>query len=320
MQNVTVVIPNFNGKAYLRDCLESLRSQSLGKVPVIVVDNGSGDGSPEEVQAHFPEVQLIRLNRNYGFSRAVNEGIRLAGTKYVVLLNNDIRADQDFLKNLMSRMESDPRIFSCQARMMQMNKPELVDDAGDFYCALGWAFARGKNRTAEAYMRDGAVFSACAGAAIYRRKVFDEIGFFDEAHFAYLEDVDVGYRARICGWKNWYEPEAVVYHKGSASSGSRYNAFKVSHASRNSIYLVYKNMARWQILINLPFLLAGCLVKFLFFLPKGLGHIYLKGLWQGILLARQGEKFQRVPENFDNCCRIQLELWGNLFRILRKNK
>ena len=94
------------------------------------------------------------------------------------------------------------------------------------------------------------IFSACGGAVLYRREVFDQIGLFDEAHFAYLEDVDVGYRAQICGYENWYEPQAVVYHKGSAATGSRHNTFKVSHASRNNIYLIYKNMARWQILIN----------------------------------------------------------------------
>ena len=126
--------------------------------------------------------------------------------------------------------------------------------------------------------------------------------------------------AKICGYENWYEPASIVYHKGSAATGSRYNAFKVAHASRNNIYLIYKNMARWQILINLPLLFLGCVVKFLYFLPKKLGHIYLKGIWQGILLSRKGEKFDRVPENFDRCWKIQLFLWRNMIDLVLKRK
>ena len=132
--------------------------------------------------------------------------------------------------------------------------------------------------------------------------------------------MDIGYRAKIAGYENWFVPEAVVYHKGSATSGSRYNKFKVFHSSRNNIYLIYKNMSRWQILINLPFLAAGCLIKLMFFTLKGFGLTYLNGLWKGILMARNGKKVPFLPANFDNCCKIQIELWANMGRILRKNK
>ena len=254
MNKVTIVIPNWNGKEYLRKCLDSLMSQSIGQVPVIVVDNGSEDGSPELVKEEYPWVQLICMDQNYGFCKAVNTGIQAAETKYVILLNNDIVADRDFVKYLLLRAEENPRLFSCQSKMLQMDHPDHIDNAGDEYCALGWAYTRGKDAKAERFNRAEQIFSACGGAVLYRKKVFNEIGLFDEAHFAYLEDVDVGYRAKICGYENWYEPASIVYHKGSAATGSRHNAFKVAHASRNNIYLIYKNMARWQILINLPFL------------------------------------------------------------------
>ena len=320
MQKVTIVIPNWNGMKYIRQCLDSLQEQSVGQVPVIVVDNGSTDGSRECVRDEYPWVQLISMDQNYGFCRAVNEGIKASQSKYVILLNNDIRADKEFVKALLLRAEKNEHLFSCQAKMLQMDRTDYIDNAGDQYCALGWAYTRGKDCPADMFTRAEQIFSACGGAVLYRKSVFEQIGMFDEAHFAYLEDVDIGYRAQICGYENWYEPEAVVYHKGSAATGSRHNAFKVSHASRNNIYLIYKNMARWQILINLPFLFAGCLVKFLYFIPKKLGHIYLKGLWQGVLLCRKGEKFAYVPENFDRCCKIQLILWRNMVQILRKNK
>ena len=316
----SVVIPNLNGKAYMEKCLDSLGKQSVGEVPVIVVDNGSTDGSRELIAEKYPGVRLIALDRNYGFCRAVNEGIKAADTEYVILLNNDIEADPGLVKYLTERMDSSGNIFSCQAKMLQMDHPDRIDSAGDEYCALGWAFSMGKGQPASRFSEPRKIFSACGGAAVYRSSMLKETGLFDEAHFAYLEDVDIGYRAQILGYENWFEPKAVVYHKGSAASGSRYNAFKVSHASRNNLYLLYKNMARWQFLINLPLILAGCLIKFVFFIPKGLAHIYLKGLWDGVLLARQGERFDRIPENFDNCCRIQLRLWGGLWKLLRKNK
>lgn len=319
MHEVTVVIPNLNGKSYIRACLDSLRTQTIGELPVIVVDNSSTDGSCEIIEEEYPEVKLIRLDQNYGFCKAVNVGIQKAKTDYVILLNNDMTTASDFAEKLLAAIRQDEKRFSCQALLLQMDHPDLVDDAGDYYCALGWAMARGKGQKAENYTKQERIFAACGGAAIYRRSVFREIGYFDEAHFAYLEDIDLGYRANICGYENWIEPASVVYHKGSAASGSRYNAFKVAHSSRNSVYLVYKNMARWQILINLPFLFAGYLVKLLFFIPKGLGFTYLKGLWKGILLARQGDKFNRIPENFDRCWGIQVQLWYNILRIIWKN-
>jgi GT2 family glycosyltransferase len=127
-----------------------------------------------------------------------------------------------------------------------MYDPTRLDDAGDYYCALGWAFARGKGESSELYDREETVFACCGAAAIYRRDVLEKIGLFDERHFAYLEDMDIGYRAQIHGYVNRYIPSAVVYHAGSGTSGSRHNAFKVRLSARNSVWLVRKNMPLWQ--------------------------------------------------------------------------
>lgn len=318
MQKVSVIIPNYNGEQYLRGCLDGLLGQTACGIQVIVVDNGSGDGSIRILQEEYPQVRLLALDANYGFCRAVNEGIRAAETEYVILLNNDVRVAPDFVKTLTAAMEKDPQLFSCQAKMIQMDRPELIDNAGDFYTALGWAVTRGRDRALESYEKPGMIFSACAGAAIYRRALFEEIGYFDEAHFAYLEDVDIGYRARIAGYCNAYEPAAVVWHKGSAVTGSRHNSFKVKSAARNNLYLIYKNMPHWQILINFPLLLCGWLIKGAFFSLKGLGGAYFSGLWQGIRLAAKGRKTAFLAENFDHCCRIQLELWKNLCLLFCK--
>ena len=189
----TVVIPNYNGRNYLQDCLTSLLEGS--EVPaIIVVDNGSADESAAMVKEKFPMVKLIALPENRGFSAAVNIGIHETGTEYIFLLNNDTVVLKDTIEELEAAMERHPKAFSVAAKMLQMKNPELIDSAGDFYCALGWAFARGKDRKTEAFSKETSVFSACAGAALYRKAVFEKIGDFDENHFAYLEDIDVASR------------------------------------------------------------------------------------------------------------------------------
>ncbi|MBQ9549211.1 MAG: glycosyltransferase family 2 protein [Lachnospiraceae bacterium] len=314
MNEVTVIIPNYRGEKFIADCLSSLFSQSVKDFDIIVVDNASGDGSTDIIKKDFPSVGLIVLDDNYGFSRAVNEGLKASGTPFVILLNNDTRADKYFVEKLLLAIKEDERIFSVSSKMLQMAAPGRIDGAGDLYSAFGWAFARGKDRRADAFSKRCDVFAACGGAAIYRRSILDEIGWFDEFHFAYLEDVDIGYRARIMGYRNTYEPEALVYHYGSGVSGSRYNDFKVRLSARNNMYIIMKNMPTPQIILNLPFLLTGFGLKALFFIFKGYGRAYLSGIKRGYLLCREGRKFPYSPENFGNYARIQLELILNMFR------
>jgi GT2 family glycosyltransferase len=315
-----VVIPNFNGAAYIRGCLDSLRAQEGIALKIIVVDNGSEDGSAGIIEKEYPEVQLIRLETNRGFCGAVNEGIRAAGSfRYIILLNNDTKADPLFAKRLYDAAEKDERIFSCQARMLSMKDSGIIDDAGDFYCALGWAFSRGKGKhDGKRFRKSSDVFFTCAGAAIYRKKIFDQIGLFDENHFAYLEDTDLGWRARIEGYRNVYEPEASVLHIGSAASGSIYNLFKVRNSSRNSVYLIAKNMPVLQLILNLPLLIPGFLIKWVFFILKGYGREYALGIGKGFRLSRKGRQEGRKvvfrAENLKNYFVIQLELWINIFR------
>mgnify|MGYP003200237087 CR=1 FL=1 len=140
----------------------------------------------------------------------MNLGIREARSSYVILLNNDTRVEAGFVKGLYDAIRKDEKIFSVSAKMLMWDKPELLDDAGDRYCVLGWAYSRGKGRPAVDYDKNVSIFSACGGAAIYRRQVFEEIGYFDEEHFAYLEDLDIGYRARIYGYENRRHPFCIT--------------------------------------------------------------------------------------------------------------
>ncbi len=314
----TIVIPNFNGINYIENCLASLADEPAW---VIVVDNGSTDGSRQLVQEKFPGARMIALEKNSGFCTAVNRGMEASDTAYVILLNNDTTVRPGFVRALEAALEKDARVFSGAAKMVNMRRPELIDDAGDYYCALGWAFAAGKDKPAQRYNRQREIFSACGGACIYRRSILGETGMLDENHFAYLEDVDLGYRAKLFGYRNLYVPEAVVYHAGSASTGSRYNAFKAELTAANSVYVVYKNMPPAQILINLPFLLVGFVLKLLFYCRKGLGGSWWKGTRKGIRLccSLQGKK-RRVPFSRKRLAAylvIQWELWRNIWYKIR---
>ena len=319
MVRTTVVIPNYKGIDYIGGCLRSLYEGSV-PVDVILVDNHSADGSLKLVRQDFPQVKIVAFSENKGFPAAVNAEIRVAETEYVLLLNNDTAADTKLVEQLENALDAHPEAFSVSAKMLQMKNPEKLDGAGDFYCAFGWAFARGKDRTADRLRDPDRVFSACGGCALYRRSLFSRIGLFDENHFAYLEDIDIGYRANIYGYPNRYEPKAVVYHAGSAASGSKHNAFKVTLSAKNSIYLIYKNMPVLQIIINLPFLAAGYLVKAAFFSLKGLGKDYLKGLSEGFMLSCSKEgKARKVSfkwKNLKNYFWIQIQLWVNICRLL----
>lgn len=316
MIETSIIIPNYNGADYIAACIDSLKRQTYGNFEIIVVDNCSKDGSADAVERDYPEVRLKRLDQNYGFSRAVNEGLRLSKAPFALLLNSDIEADVHFVESLVNAIKQDEKIFSVASKMIQMKDREKLDGAGDLYSALGWAYARGKGRSAAGYNKPCRVFSACGGAAIYRRSILDEIGWFDEFHFAYLEDADIGYRARIMGYRNVYCPDAKVYHAGSAVTGSRYNDFKVRISARNNMYLIMKNMPVLQIILNLPFLLLGFTIKALFFIILGYGRPYLSGLKRGYILCRQARKFPYSSRNLKNYLIIQLELWINLFRRL----
>ncbi len=298
MTEITVVIPNYKGIRFIRDCLTALYAQDPGTpdYEVVVVDNASGDGSVELIRREFPQVKLICLQENTGFCHAVNVGIQESSAPYVVLLNNDTKVFSDFLLRLYETARKDPKIFSVSAAMRMWDAPDRMDDAGDQYCILGWAFARGKGKPFAKYSERKTVFSACGGAALYKRGILEKIGLFDERHFAYLEDLDLGYRARIHGYENVYEPAAGVIHYGSASTGSRYNEWKTRRAAANSVYVIAKNMPLLQILLNFPFLMAGFLIKYLFFVKKKMGRLYLQGLMDGLRMsaAREGRSKKTV--------------------------
>lgn len=306
LKKVTIIIPNYNGLKFMEPCMKALETQSDKNFELLVVDNGSTDGSVEWLKER--NIPSIFLEENTGFSGAVNVGIKASKTPYVILLNNDTEPEPDYVRELVRTMDSSKRIFSASSKMIQLYQKDLMDDAGDMYSVLGWAYQRGVGQSIKGYKKPRNVFAACAGAAIYRREVFDEIGGFDEAHFAYLEDIDVGYRAKIYGYDNVYCPSAVVYHVGSGTSGSKYNSFKVKLAARNNIYLNYKNMPFLQLLMNLFPIMIGICVKYMFFKKIGFESDYVEGLKEGLKTAHTTKKVRFQMSRLKNYVKIEGEL------------
>ncbi|MEQ2836501.1 glycosyltransferase family 2 protein [Dorea formicigenerans] len=314
---VTIVIPNYNGKHFMEPCLSSLSKQTYKNFHILVVDNASSDGSIEYMEENYPDIELIKLQKNYGFSKAVNIGIQHSRTPYVILLNNDTTVDTRYVEEMVKAIEKSPKIFSVSSKMIQMYHPELIDSAGDLYTLLGWGVCRGCGRPVSNYTKYDEIFTACAGAAIYRRSVFDEIGYFDENHFAYLEDIDIGYRARIYGYYNMYCPTALVYHVGSGTSGSKYNSFKVKLAARNNLYLNYKNMPALQLILNFIPLAIGYFVKYLFFCKIGFGKDYKEGFIEGLQTAKLQKKVKFQFKHLGNYLVIEIDLIKYTFDYIK---
>ena len=306
MKKATIIIPNYNGLKFMEMCMSALEKQTCKDFEILVVDNGSTDGSVEWLKEN--EIPSIFLPENTGFSGAVNVGIKASKTPFVILLNNDTEAKEGYVEALIREIERSPKIFSVSPKMIQLYHKELMDDGGDMYSIMGWAYQRGVGQEIERYNRACNVFSACAGAAIYRREVFEEIGYFDEMHFAYLEDIDVGYRAKIAGYYNRYCPSAEIYHVGSGTSGSKYNEFKVRLAARNNVYLNYKNMPGWQLLLNSIPIGLGILGKYFFFKKKGFEKEYVGGVLEGIRTVKKTKKVAYRREDFQNYLAIEWEL------------
>lgn len=281
MADLTVIIPNFNGKHFLKECFDSLKVQNYS-FKVIIIDNASEDGSAGYISDNYPEFTLIRNAENMGFAVAANQGIKASNTDYVFLLNNDVVLEMNCIFYLLECIKKDVNLFAVASKMVQYQDRIMIDDAGDEYTLLGWTKKVGNGKSIELFQSEREIFSACAGAALYRKSVFDVIGYFDENFFAYMEDVDISYRARIHGYKCLYCPKALVYHVGSATSGSKYNTFKIRLTARNNVFVPYKNMPWPQLGLNLVFLILGFLIKYIFFLKKGYGKDYLNGLNEGL--------------------------------------
>ncbi len=246
---LSVVIPNWNGMRWLPGCLASIAAQELAATEVIVVDNGSTDGSVAHLRAEYPSVTVIELGRNTGFAVAANRGLRAAGGELIALINTDVVLELDWTRRMVGALAGDAGAASVACKMLDLADPRLVYDAGDVLRRDGACDQRGRFGPDEPrFDQPGEVFGACAGAALYRRAAVLEVGGFDERYFAYLEDVDLALRLRLAGWRCRYEP-AVALHAGEGSSHQLAGAHHFL-VQRNTMLLVGKAFPlRWLPLV-----------------------------------------------------------------------
>jgi GT2 family glycosyltransferase len=239
MPKISVIIPHLNGRHHLDDCLGSLRQQTRTDFEVLLVDNGSTDGTQAYARQQFPEVRLIELGQNRGFTGACNAGWQASKGEIIILLNNDTEVDPNWLQEVWSALEQNPQAGSVASKMLLFDRRDTFHTAGDFYRLDGLPGNRGVwQKDVGQFDQIEPVFSACGGSAAYRRTMLDEIGFLDDDFFFSCEDVDLGWRAQLAGWQVLYVPTAVVYHKLKATGGSVTGSY---YDGRNFLYLIWKN-------------------------------------------------------------------------------
>ena len=243
----SIVIVNWNGAAHLPVCLAALRAQTYRNFEIIVADNASHDESLSLLARDYPEVKVIALPENRGFTGGNNAGIRTAQGEIIILLNNDTEVDPHWLAEVLAAFERHPEAGLVASKMKLFDRRDTFHTAGDFYRVDGtpgnrgvWKIDRGQ------YDREEYIFSACGGSAAYRKSMLDQIGLLDEDFFYSCEDIDLAWRAQLAGWKCIYTPQAIVYHKLSATGGGKTASY---YDGRNFMYVIVKNYpsSLWKI-------------------------------------------------------------------------
>jgi GT2 family glycosyltransferase len=277
MPRVSVIVLNFNGAAVIEPCLEALARQTYRDFETIVVDNASIDGSLMRAQSIAPGARFMPLSENLGFCRANNLAIEATDSEFVALLNNDTEVDADWLQSLVDALDRDGSTGFCASRMIRIDDRETIDSAGDIFYLHGVAAKRGEGKPASEFVTPEYVFGACAGAALYRRKLFDAVGALDTSFGSMDEDVDLSFRAQLAGYRCRYVPTAVVFHHVGASF-NRVPESRVRLARRNILTILVKNMPR-ELLFRYGLLMAAYLIA-------GDLRWCAKGYWRAVLSAR----------------------------------
>lgn len=247
--SVSIIVVNWNGRHHLQPCLSALFAQTYPNFEVILVDNGSTDGSQAFVQEQFPDVRLIALPENVGFAQGNNVGIRASTADYIATINNDTKVAPNWLTALVETAEANPTVGTCAAKLLFWDQPDMINSAGICLDRAGIAWDRlGGQPNSTTQTPPMPVFGASGGAALYRRTMLNQIGLFDEDFFAYLEDVDLAWRARLAGWDCLYVDTAVILHHHSATAieGS---PFKNKLLGRNKVWTILKNYP-WPLLLR----------------------------------------------------------------------
>lgn len=250
---VSIIIPNFNGLELLKICLPSLKKQTFKDFEIIVVDNGSSDGSSDYIKASFKGIRCIELKENFGFSKAVNIGIKRSNGKYIVLLNNDSEMDKECMKMLLKAAANHNEVGFVSAKILQFNNRNKIDNAGDYMDSSGHLLTRGFGDNEKLYKKGEYIFLGTGSGTLFKREVFDEVGHFDKDFFFYMEDADLCFRAQLAGFKGWFEPKAKIYHIRMATSSKYFKDYE-SLVFRNMTMMIIKNFPAGFLLHNFNWL------------------------------------------------------------------
>jgi GT2 family glycosyltransferase len=270
---VSLIILNWNGEGYLTQCLESVISQDYDPLEVIVVDNGSTDSSVDLVKTRYGQVKLIETKVNLGFAAGNNVGIREAKGDFVVILNNDAELAPSCISEMKRTIDRDPAYGACASRIYLKYEKDLIDAAGIVICPDGLSIGRGRLESGDAYGEEKEVFFGSGCCIMCKKAMLEDVRmgecYFDEDFFMYADDTDLGWRARLRGWKCIYAPGARVYHLHSASRGS-YSASKAFLVERNRIWIQIK-------CFPLPLLLFGLFYTLARYSVQSYGAFFGKG-------------------------------------------
>ena len=328
MPECSIIIITWNNKNYVSTCLDKLLAQTFRDFEVLIVDNGSADGSFDSLTERYSalDIHIERLNANHGFATANNVGARLARGKWLALLNTDAFPEPDWLNNLLQTAKKYPRYSFFSSRQVQAHNPNILDGTGDVYHISGVAWRRDYNLPAEKFgLCASGVFSPCGAAALYLREDFLQAGGFDEDYFSYFEDVDLGFRLRLSGKKCLYIPDAVVHHIGSASTGKR-SDFSVYYGYRNLIWTFFKDMP-FPLLCTLLPLHTVTMIFFVIYLSlRGQGKTILQAIadaLQGlphVLAKRKSIQRNRRASSYELMKAMSINLLEPYLAFVRRNK
>ncbi|ACV64811.1 glycosyl transferase family 2 [Desulfofarcimen acetoxidans DSM 771] len=328
--NVSLIIVTYNAEKFIADCLLSVNKQNYTCFETIVVDNASNDNTVNLIKTGFSWARLVESQQNLGFTGGVHLGYSIAKGKYIALLNPDTRADKEWLGNLLTVMERDDECGICASLMLKWGT-QLIDTAGDGCTRAGKGFKIGNDQPAKFYQETREVFAACGGAVLYRRKMIEEIGFFDNSFFLLHEDTDLCFRARLAGWKCMYVHNAMVEHKVSSSIGYK-TPLAVYHSVKNSDMVWLKNMPGHFLFLTIPEKVISDLASLIYL---GIIHHrlkdYLKAKWyivrnlKNIITARSEMQkkinkhgklvFQQLTPFLSN--KFIISLWKSKYKELR---
>lgn len=314
LSKVSVIIVNWNGERLLEQCLSALLTQTFAPHEIILVDNASSDGSLV-IARHFPSIRLLAQNVNLGFAGGNNLAVEATSneSEWIVFLNPDAFVEPNWLEALMEATHDYPSFDVFGSKLVNATDPSVLDGAGDTYHISGRVWRKGKGKPTSSLSDEACeVFSTCAAATMYRRNVFFEMGGFDEDFFCFIEDVDLGFRVRLAGYRCLYVPSSIAHHVGSGTTGGRHSDFSIYHGHRNLVWTYVKDMPGILFWLFLPLHLIMNLVALCLFTIRGHGEVILRAKKDALLgLPKMWAKRRIIQRN-------RVASLGDILRVMTK--